>query len=165
MKELLRDIRISYGADKAKQCEDVIVVIRSKVLAKNLYGWRWWLDEVLEDVVAHMIRTEFSYSGGAYVACGMQGAVDKCRYCNAKKRKPNYDTVSLDLFYQVPDTTPNDAESTYDLLMAISSQFGDELAKQLEPFLLGYVDQLEKKVLDRVKEPDFANWFAEYSKH
>lgn len=96
MEQLIKDIEREFGIEQAKKTRDVVTVVTAKVRAKNLFGWRYFIEDALIETISWMIRTEFRYSGGAYVACGMQAAIDKCRYCNAKKRRHNYEMLSLD---------------------------------------------------------------------
>ena len=96
MEQLIEDIERQYGKEKAEKVRDVVVVVTAKVQAKNLFGWRSFLEDALVETISWIIRTEFQYSGGAYVACGMQSAIDHCRYCNAKKRRQDYEMLSLD---------------------------------------------------------------------
>ena len=164
--ELILDIEKMYDKEKAKLSKDVVTVISAKVRAKNLFGWRSYLEEVLENVLNYMINTEFMYSGGAYVAWGMQSALDSARYCSAKKRRADYEAVSLDGLFQVAENTEqrsNEAQ-ILDLTLDVSLRFGESFAKELEPFLRGYETKLSKDVAKKLKSPEFVSWFKDYIK-
>lgn len=165
--ELIRDIERQYGKQNAQKVQDVVVVVTSKVKAKNLFGWHYFLEDALIDTISWIIRTNFQYSGGAYVACGMQSALDKCRWCNAKKRRQDFETISLD-----DDDMPVQVSASYDgtlyevdlLCMDIAAKFGAALAEQLKPFLAGDDSALSKEVLAKIQEPEFKAWFEQYRK-
>lgn len=167
MKQLLKDIRATYGKEAAKLCKEVTDVVRSKVMARDLFGWRTFLDDMLVDLVGYMVSDGFKHSGGGYVACGMQSAIDHCRYCNAAKRRGDYELISLDEFYQVADNEPEENDSQAKatrLLMDVSLKFGQEVADKLEPFARGYEDTLSTELKKIVLSPEFVSWFKDYSK-
>ena len=166
MERLLKDVEIQYGKEAGQKSRDVVTVVRAKIIAKNLFAWRHYIDEVLIDLVGYMIATRFEYSGGAYVACGMQSAIDHCRYCNAAKRRGNYETLSLDEFYQAEDEQEDEKQSVMkhaeELCFDIQMKFGKELADELRPFLMGYETSLSKELLKKLKSKEFMSWFKEY---
>ena len=164
MKQIFEDVKVMFGENQAKLSWEVTSVVRAKIQAKNLFGWRFFIDELLTDLVGYMIQTGFRYSGGAYVACGMQSAIDHCRYCNAAKRRGMYEGCSLDEFYQVAEQRPDEKQNTeaIELVVDIQSKFGEELAKQLEPFLKGEKETLEAEVLKKCRSKEFIKWFEAY---
>lgn len=166
MKQLLKDVELAYGEKAGKTCRDVITVVRAKVIAADYFGWRSFIDDMLIDLVMYMIKDEFKHSGGGYVACGIQSALDHCRYCNAQKRRGDYELLSLDEFFQVADETPEDdnLERANKLVFDISIRWGQELADSVEPYLKGYEKQLSKQVLAKLKSEEFVEWFKDYMK-
>lgn len=164
MEKLFKDIENTYGKDKADLCRDVVSVVRAKVIAKDLFGWRTFIQEMLEDLVLYMIMDNFAHSGGGYVACGMQSAIDHCRYCNAAKRRGDYELVSLDEFFQVEDPQEDTTQQQADrLLLDITIKFGKDVADKIEPFARGYQDKLSADVLKLVKSKEFTEWFSKYA--
>nr|DAH56619.1 MAG TPA: hypothetical protein [Caudoviricetes sp.] len=165
MERLFRDIETQYGKEAGKTCRDVTAVVRAKIIAKDLFGWRSFIDDVLIDLVLYMINDNFAHSGGGYVACGMQSAIDHCRYCNAAKRRGNYELVSLDEFYQVADDIEDSStkEQADTLLFDISIRWGTDLASKLEPLVRGYQDKLSNDVLKIIRSPEFVEWFKCYT--
>ena len=141
MMQLIQSIRAGYGDEEANFVAGVVGVVRSKIVARNLFGWREFIDDVIVDLVAHMIATEFEYSGGAYVNCGMQGAVDACRHCSAAKRRGNYETVSLSEVenFMTPQEEPSYEENTNELVMDIERMYGPEIAQNIADYLDGRV--------------------------
>lgn len=162
MEQLFKDLERQFGIESTKKARDVVIGIKAKIAAKNLFGWRTFIEEVIIELVGYMIKTDFKYSGGAYVVCGMQSAIDKCRYCNAQKRRGNYETVSLDTLYYVPDTRSSYINQADELVISIKLKFGEDFANLLKPFLYGEQDKLSRDVLKKCKEPEFANWFKDY---
>ena len=165
MEQLIKDIERQYGKEKAAKVRDVVVVVTAKVQAKNLFGWRSFLEDALVETISWIIRTEFQYSGGAYVACGMQSAIDHCRYCNAKKRRQDYEMLSLDDEESKIQVAESDDGRFYEietLCTDIASKFGKELAEELRPFLQGDEKSLDKKVLAKIQAPEFKSWFEQY---
>lgn len=161
-KEFLKELELEYGKEKAELMKDVTTVVAAKIRAKNLFGWRHYIDEVLDDLIIWMIKTDFKYSGGAYVACGMQSAIDHCRYCNAAKRKPYYEAFSLDRdnrICQVEDHSADNEKRAWMLYVDIKLQFGVELADAVKPFIDGVEKELSKEVLAKLRTPEFTEWF------
>lgn len=165
LEALIEDIRNTYGEAKASKVRDVVIVVTAKVQSKNLFGWRSYIEDALIETVSWIIRTEFQYSGGAYVACGMQSALDHCRYCNAQKRRHNYEMLSLDDSdspIQVSEDDDDKLSKVEALCMDIAAKFGKALAEELKPFVAGNKDSLSKEVLSKVKSKEFKQWFEEY---
>lgn len=164
MMQLIQSIRVDYGAEEADLVASVVGVVRNKIVARNLFGWRDFIDDVIVDLVAHMIRTEFQYSGGAYVNCGMQGAIDACRYCSAAKRRGNYETVSLSEVenFMTPQEEPSYEEQTNELVMEIEMMYGPEIAQNIADYLEGRVKRLSKEVLAKCRTKEFRAWLESY---
>lgn len=165
MEQLLKDIRDAYGAQKAKMVGDVLSVVEAKVRAKNLFGWRSYITDLKIDLAAYMIESEFKWSGGGYVMCGMQSALDKSRYCSAKKRRGDYETVSLDKFFQVADETleeESNIQKANRIIDDVRCKFGDKFAMELKPFLLGLENKLSKAVVEKLRSPEYKEWFVDY---
>lgn len=159
MNYLIESIRIKYGRDIADEVSSVTGVVRSKIIAKNLFGWRAFIDDVLIDLVAYMIKTEFRYSGGAYVACGMQAAIDATRYCSAQKRRGDYETISLhsvEKFVGV-ERSLGYAEKVEELMEDIAQLLDEETTESIRDFLEGG-NKLSKKVIEKCKTPEFLEW-------
>ena len=164
MTQLIQSIRVEYGDEEATLVASVVGVVRSKIIARNLFGWRYFIEDVLVDLVLHMIRTEFKYSGGAYVSCGMQRAIDACRYCNAKKRRGNYETISLSEVenFMTPKEEPSYEEQVYELVIDIEKVYGPEIAQNIADYLEGRVKRLSKEVLAKCKTKEFKDWLKNY---
>ncbi len=163
MNYLIESVRIEYGEDIAKEVSSVIRVVRSKIVARNLFGWRTFVDDVLIDLVSYMIETEFQYSGGAYVACGMQGAIDATRYCNAQKRRGNYETISIHLIEKfIPmEASSGYAEKVEELMEGVAKLLDEETTESIRDFLEGG-RKLSKKVIEKCKTPEFIEWLRSY---
>lgn len=164
MEMIFKDIETHFGKGTAQKCRDVTSVVRAKIIAGNYFGWRSFLDDLLVDLIVYMMNDKFIHSSGAYVACGMQSAIDHCRFCSAAKRRNDYEMVSLDDFFQVEDIEDSSKEEADRLLLDISIRWGKELAEKIEPFARGYADKLEKDVLAVVRSPEFVEWFKEYTR-
>lgn len=160
MNYLVESVRIEYGKDIADEVSSVIRVVRSKIVARNLFGWRTFVDDVLIDLVAYMIKTEFQYSGGAYVACGMQSAIDATRYCNAQKRRGNYETISIHLVEKFIEMEASSgyAEKVEELMEDIAGLLDEETTESIREFLVGGTAKLSKKVIAKCKTPEFQEW-------
>lgn len=166
MERLLRSIRIEYGSEIHEKVADVTSVLRSKIVNRNLFGWTYFINDVLTDVVAYMIQTDFQYSGGAYVYCGWHNAVSAARYCGAQKRRGNYDYRNLDIDevqkVMVFESEPNYSDKAYDLYIAIEYDWGHELAEELKPFINGEQDKLSKDLIAKCKSPEFIEWLRNF---
>ena len=164
MTRLIQSIRVEYGDEEATLVASVVGVVRSKIIARNLFGWRYFIEDVLVDLVLHMIRTEFKYSGGAYVSCGMHGAIDACRYCNAAKRRGDYETISLSEVenFMTPKEEPSYEEQVYELVIDIEKVYGPEIAQNIADYLEGRVKRLSKEVLAKCKTKEFKDWLKNY---
>lgn len=161
MKELIKLLETAEQRQKASQ---VVRQVRANIRIKNLFGWRSYIDDVSIDLVGYMIKTDFKYTVGAYITCGMQSALDHCRYCNALKRRGDYEYVSLDsdeCFLQIEDESANferqieREEHCKELYEKIAAQFGEELANQLKPVIDATEDKLDRKVLAQCKTEEF----------
>lgn len=163
MTYLVESIRIEYGKDIADEVSSVTRVVRSKIVARNLFGWRTFVDDVLIDLVAYMIKTEFQYSGGAYVACGMQAAIDATRYCNAQKRRGNYETISIHLVEKFVEMEQSSgyAEKVEELIEDIATLLDEETTESIRDFLEGG-PKLSKEVIAKCKTPEFVEWLRNY---
>lgn len=164
MNSLIREVRIEYGEEVAREVASILRVVRTKIVAKNLFGRSEFMDDVLVDLVAYMIRTEFQYSGGAYVACGMQAAIDACRYCNAQKRRGEYETVSI---YKVERFVGEQPSEDYvadmqDMLKDIATMLGTKVAEELESYLTGAKKKLSADVVEKCKTEEFKIWLKTY---
>ena len=164
MRQLLKDISVVYGAEKAILAKGVIEVVNAKVRAKNLFGWKHFIQDMDVDLVGYMIETDFRYSGGAYVACGMQSAIDHARYCSAAKRRGDYETVSLDKFFQVADENEDEKKekTAEEICFAISIDFGTDFADEVLQFLHGIKKKLSEEVLSKLQSVEFIKWFDYY---
>lgn len=164
MERLIDDVRDMFGERNAELVRSVTTVVKAKVRARNLFGWQTFIDDVLIQLITHMIQTDFMYSGGAYVNCGIQGAIDRCRYCNAAKRKGEYEKVSLDdeRFFAIPDPKPNRERDLDQLCISIEMRFGKDLAEELRPYLIGYEKKLSNNALKKIRTAEFMSWFEEY---
>lgn len=161
MKELIKLLETAEQRQKASQ---VVRQVQANIRIKNLFGWRSYIDDVAIDLVGYMIKTDFQYTVGAYITCGMQSALDHCRYCNALKRRGDYEYVSLDsdeCFLQIEDESANfekklEREAHCDeLYQKIAAQFGEELANQLKPVIDATEDKLDRKVLAQCRTEEF----------
>lgn len=161
MKELIKLLETAEQRQKASQ---VVRQVQANIRIKNLFGWRSYIDDVAIDLIGYMIKTDFQYTVGAYITCGMQSALDHCRYCNALKRRGNYEYVSLDAdecFLQIEDESADierqieREEHCNELYQKIAAQFGEELANQLKPVIDATEDKLDRKVLAKCKTEEF----------
>jgi len=164
MNYLVESVRIEYGKDIADEVSSVTKVVRSKIVARNLFGWRAFIDDVLIDLVAYMIETEFRYSGGAYVACGMQAAIDAARYCSAQKRRGDYETISIHLVEKSIESKQSSgyAEKVEELIRDIERLLDEETAESIREFLEGGTSKLSKEVIAKCRTPEFVEWLRNY---
>ena len=163
MRFLMNLMNLEYGEDITKEVASVVRVVRSKIVARNLFGWKSFIEDVLIDTVKHMIATEFQYSGGAYVAVGMQIAIDAARYCSAQKRRGDYETVSI---HSVDYFMKDDKDYIYsfrvdELVEGASEMLGKETAEQVRKFLLGEIPKLSADVLAKCRTPEFVRWLKQ----
>lgn len=160
----MTSIRLEYGEEVSREVASVLGVVRNKVIAKNLFGWREFLEDVLVDLVSYMIKTEFKYSSGAYVACGMQAAIDAARYCSAQKRRGDYETISIHLIDKFVGMEPSSdyTENVEELVQDIGKLFNKEIAESIRDFLVGKTDKLSKEVIQKCRTPEFREWLRNY---
>lgn len=161
MKNLIKLLETKPQQELTKS---VLGMVKIKVINKNLFGWREYLDDVYVETVSHMIQTKFQYSAGAYIACGVQRAIDHARYCSAAKRRGDYENrISLDQLHKLPEEAA--VPSLFDpyikrgkcddLYDAICATFGEELATQLKAFIYDKEDKLNKDVIRKCKTEEF----------
>lgn len=169
MKELIQMLDTLEHKEMART---VITQLRSRIRKKNYFGWTTFIDDVIIDTISYMISTEYRYSIGGYIQVGMTTAIDKCKYCNAKCRKENYQYISLDdedSYIQIEDPNSDPAiqmereQDAKDLYIKIAEQFGEELANQLRPIIYGLDSKLERKVINKCKTPEFREFLDELS--
>ena len=164
MFRLFIDIDKTYGYEKGKKVRDVCTVVYSKVKNRNIFGWRWFIEDVIFELANYMIVDNFSHPQGGYVMCGMQSALDKSRKCNALKRRGDYELVSLDEFFQVAESIEEEVNSTQQLLFDLELSFGEKVKDELEPFLTGKVDSIADAVKKKLKTPEFRKFLKEHMK-
>ena len=166
----IRELFISLDNEEQKQkAAQVIRQVQANIKVKNYFGWRSFIDEVAADLLGQMMKTEFKYSVGAYITCGMQSALDHCRYCNALKRRGDFEHYSLDeeFLSQIPDEYSNPArrmeqEAKCDeLYLKIKLQFGQALADQLKPVIYDEDSKIERKTLKLCKTEEFKEFLSE----
>lgn len=163
MKTLMKELSSRYGEAAAEKVESVLAVVQAKIVARNLFGWRAYIDEMLVDLIGYMIATDFEYSGGAYVACGMQSAIDHSRYCSAQKRRARFcSEVSLqDVEYSIQVDISGGTQAA-DFVEDIKAKFGAEVAETLKPFVLGVTDEISAEVVKKCKTEEFRRWLENY---
>lgn len=161
MKEL---IMLLERAEDRSKATTVVAQVRAKIRGKNLFGWRSFIDDVAIDLISYMIQTQFQYSIGAYITCGMQSAMDHCRWCNAKCRRENFEAISLDdddSYLQIADEKSNLEENLIEedrkseLYEKIASEYGKALADQLRPIIYNESDKLDRNILKQVRTEEF----------
>lgn len=164
MKNLINLLETAEQRQKAAQ---VIRTVEGNIRVKNYFGWRTFIDDVAIDLVGYMIATNFQYTAGAYITCGMQSALDHCRYCNAQKRRGDYEWCSLDEFYSLEDESSNierqmeQEEKCNELYQRIAKKFGQALAEQLKPVIFEGETKLSKRVLAKCKTNEFREFLDE----
>ena len=167
MKELIKLLDTPEHREIATK---VVSIVKSKIIKKNYFGWTYFIEDLLVDLIGYMIADKFAHTIGGYVNCGMQSAIDHCRYCNAKCRKENYQLTSLDdedSYIQIEDPD-SDLETQYerkehmqDIYREVQDRFGKELADQLKPIIYGEDSKLERKVLQQCKSEEFREFLEE----
>lgn len=153
-------VLINFLEDEAQRSKayQTVTAVRYRITQKNLFGWRTYIDEVLTDIVGHMINTRFEYSVGAYIAWGMQAAIDRCRYCNAKKRRQNYEAVSLDECFNVEDIKQSAFQNALELYLAISEQYGEDIAEALKPVIFEQETEVPASIRSKLKTEQFRDF-------
>jgi hypothetical protein len=166
MNVFFKAIESIYGAERGKMVRETCLCVSSKIVDRNLFGWRSFIDDVMEELVQYMIKTGFKYSGGAYVVCGMQSAIDHSRYCSRQKRRGDYELISLDELISEDCESPKvkDVNEVTDLLFEIEVSFGKDVADELEPFLTGKVDKISKAIKKKLNTPEFRKFLEEVRK-
>jgi len=163
MKELIRMLETKEQQIKA---DKVVNLLKKQIMEKNLYGWRWYIDDVIVKIVHHMIKTEFKLTIAVYVRAGMQRAITQLRYATCAKRRGNYELVSLD-DVQVGDDSMEEemdtAQRQNELYIKIMLNYGKELAEQLKPIIYAEETRLEKKVLRKVRTEEFREFLKDAS--
>lgn len=161
-------ISLLDNKEQREKTAQVVRVVRSNIRVKNYFGWRSFIDDVATDLVGYMIKTEFKYSAGAYVTCGMQSAIDHCRYCNAQKRRGDYEWTDIDECYDIGDNSYNPEKELVDkahcneLYNRIAERFGQDLAEQLKPVIFdGKTKKLSNKILLKCKTEEFKQFLDE----
>ena len=81
MKEL---IRLLETREQQVKADKVVNLLKKQITGKNLFGWRYYIDDVIVKIVQHMITR---YTVAIYVRAGMQRAITQLRYANRKKKK------------------------------------------------------------------------------
>lgn len=162
MFRLFIDIENAYGQEKGQKVRDVCTVVYNKVKNQNLFGWKWFIEEVISDLANYMLVDNFAHSQGGYVTCGMQAAIDHSRKCNTLKRRGDFELVSLDTFFQVEDDIPDESRDNEDFLFDLELAFGKEVRDELEPFVTGRVDKISKAIKDKLNTPEFRKFLEEY---
>lgn len=164
MKEL---IRLLETREQQVKADKVVNLLKKQITGKNLFGWRYYIDDVIVKIVQHMIATDFRYTVAIYVRAGMQRAITQLRYANRKKRKGNFETISLDDDIQISDNSFEEAIDTSsrqsELYIKIMQTFGKNLAEQLKPIIYGEEDKLERKVLRKCRNEEFREFLKETS--
>lgn len=163
MKELVNMLETQEQRIKA---DKVINILKRQIIDKNLFGWRWYIDDVIVKIVHHMIKTDFSLTVAVYVRAGMQRAITQLRYANAQKRRGNFELVSLDEV-QVGDNGMEEAidesQRQNELYIKIMVNYGKDLAEQLKPLIYGEETRLERRVLKKVKNEEFKAFLKDSS--
>ena len=165
MNRMLKDIESAYGPEAAQLVKDCCSVARAKIVARDLFGWREFIDDVISDMALWIINEGFmKQRAGRYVSTAMQLAIDKARYCSAACRRGNYELVSLDDLFQVADETPDTADENEEFLFDIEIAFGKAVRDELEPFVTGKVDKISKAVKAKLNTPEFRKFLEERRK-
>lgn len=161
MYQLLREIEATYGKETGERIRNVCTVVYSKVKNGNLYGWRWFIEDVVIELATYMLKDNLSHPQGGYIMCGMQSALDHARKCSALKRRGDYELVSLDNFFQVADEPADETPDTEEFLFDVEMSFGPETRDELEPFVLGQVDRISGAVRKKLHTPEFQKFLKE----
>lgn len=163
MKELIEFLETDEQKNIAYK---VLKQVRMRIEFNNYFGWRSFIDDLLNDLLGYMIADKFAHSVSGYINCGMQSAIDHCRYCNAKKRRGDYETANIDDFYSLADDRQNlskaveDEEACKELYDNICAKFGEALANQLKPLIYGEADKLDRKLSKQCKTEEFKEFLT-----
>lgn len=128
--------------------------IDTMLRTKNLFGWRNFIDDLKTDIELEIYKYEDLHRQGKYKAnsigayCNMakQGALNYMAYYTAQKRKPMFESVSLDALYeqessstlrlQVADKKP-DPTDRIAIIDATEREFGEKARIIVEKILNG----------------------------
>ena len=153
--------------------------IDGKVRARNLYGWRFFVDELKVNMEMEIYKHEElfrqgvhnEYGIGAYCNMALQGALNFAAMCATNKRKINFEATSLDALVetekgsmskQIPSRDSEDA-SRVELLVSIQQEFGTRIQELAEKVMNG--EQLDRKELAELrkstKNPKMRNLLTE----
>ena len=123
---------------------------------KNLFGWRYFVEDLKVDIECEIYKYEEKHLAGvpgyekeqgvgAYCNMAIQGAINYAAACNAQKRRLNFEATSLDslvetekgsMSKQVP-AAPDDEAAKVELLLSIELEFGDRIRELAQLVLNG----------------------------
>lgn len=139
--------------------------IHTMVRARNLYAWKYFVEDLCTDMEVEIYKYEDLYRQGKYRETGigaycnmaLQLAINAAYFYSAQKRKINFESASLDALAECEtgDKTPaakDDPLSMTLLMMSIEQELGSEVASLVEKFFNG-AEPLSRAELKKLRTP------------
>ena len=121
--------------------------------SKNLFAWKFFIDDLKVDAEVEIYKYEEKYRRGEYKETGVGGycnlalqlALNYASYYSAQKRKVNFETASLDISYDNEKGTqssrePADPYNDYagvEMMMVLQSQLSADIYSLVEKVYSG----------------------------
>ena len=148
-----------YQNDRARKVINILVY---KIKSRNIFGWRYFLDDVVTLVLTYMAQTNFEIGIGAYVNYGMQGAIDHSRYCNAKKRRGNFEAIPIDDCLGIEDDGQTNQIKCLEICIAVEQKFGKYVAEILKPVIYGEQVKLDAHISKIIKTEEMKEFLQNW---
>ena len=144
----------------------------------NLFAWRNFIDDLKTDIESEIYKYEelhrqgkYKYNGiGAYCNMAKQGALNYRAFYDAKKRKANFESLSLDALFetekgeislQIPDPYANEIANV-ELSVSVGQLFGAEAGRIISKVLNG--EPISSAELLKIRTPEIKLFLETYSK-
>lgn len=137
-----------------EKVQKVMCYIDNMVRAKNLFAWKFFIEDLKVDAELEIYKYEDLHRHGKYKATGVGGycnlalqlALNYAAYYSAKKRKGNFETLSLDM--TINDDDGSSKRPAYDPPAPENGYANVEMLMTLEAKLSPEIFQLVKRVYD-----------------
>lgn len=159
MKNLIQSISLK-SKENAARAQKVVKVLYAKTRDRNLFGWRYFMDDVLSEIVYTMIKEDFEKSDALYIYIGTQMTIDKARYCSAQKRRQNFESVPYEECFNVADNSHKHTMEKMILLEDIKKLLSPEQYELAEGVIL-YEQKLTKRQRQALNIPSLTKYLKE----